>query len=171
MSANDRNGTAVLAEVSSLTGTSICPPGSGVMSVPDPQVSEKASRRRFSKAYKLRILKEADACTKPGQIGALLRREGLYSSSLTAFRKQQAEGHLVECNSQQTSVQRKERAAERQRQARRLAHLQREREPETAHAPGGAKKACRSAWDRSDGSASERAERLSLVGEVSEQVG
>ncbi len=126
MSANDRNGSVVLPEVSSLTGTSIRTPGSGVVSVPDPQVSEKASRRRFSKAYKRRILKEADACTKPGQIGALLRREGLYSSSLTAFRKQQAEGHLVECNSQQASSQRKERAAEQQRQARRLAHLQRE---------------------------------------------
>jgi transposase len=126
MSTNDRNGSVVLPEVSSSTSTSIRTPGSGVMGVPDPQVSEKPTRRRFSKAYKLRVLKEADACTKPGQIGALLRREGLYSSSLTAFRKQQAEGRLVERNSEQTSVQRKERAAERQRQARRLAHLQKE---------------------------------------------
>lgn len=126
MSANDRNGKVVLAEVSSLSGPSIRTPGSGLACIPDPQVSEKASRRRFSKAYKLRILKEADACTKPGQIGALLRREGLYSSSLTAFRKQQAEGRLVERSCEHSSAQRKERAAERQRQARLLAHLQKE---------------------------------------------
>ena len=47
---------------------------------PDPEVPEKAQRRRFSIAYKLRILGEADHCSQPGEIGALLRREGLYSS-------------------------------------------------------------------------------------------
>jgi transposase len=126
MSANDRNGTAAFPEVSSLSSTAMGTPASSGVPVPDPQVSEKASRRRFSKAYKLRILKEADACTKPGQIGALLRREGLYSSSLSAFRKQHAEGRMFERTSEQASAQRKERAAERQRQARRLAHLERE---------------------------------------------
>ena len=47
---------------------------------PDPEVSAKAQRRRFPAEYRLRILKEADACRKPGEVGALLRREGLYSS-------------------------------------------------------------------------------------------
>lgn len=59
---------------------------------PDPQVLAKAQRRRFTAAYKQRILEEADACTEPGQIGALLRREGLYSSSLTQWRQQRDAG-------------------------------------------------------------------------------
>ena len=44
-------------------------------------------RRRFSDAYKLRILEEADRCTEPGQLGLLLRREGLYSSHLSVWRR------------------------------------------------------------------------------------
>ena len=60
--------------------------------VPDPEVPEKTARRKFTAAYKLRILKEAERCTKPGQVGALLRREGLYSSSLTSWRRQAARG-------------------------------------------------------------------------------
>ena len=55
---------------------------------PDPEVIPCASRRRFSAAYKRRIVAEADACTKPGEIGALLRREGLYSSHLSNWRRQ-----------------------------------------------------------------------------------
>jgi len=49
-------------------------------------VSSKATRRRFAAAYKQRVLDEADACTKKGELGALLRREGLYSSHLAAWR-------------------------------------------------------------------------------------
>jgi transposase-like protein len=56
------------------------------------EVREKAKRRRFSAAEKLKILREADACKKPGEIGALLRREGLYSSHLAAWRKARAKG-------------------------------------------------------------------------------
>ena len=58
--------------------------------VPDPEVPEKTVRRKFTVAYKLRILKEAERCTELGQLGALLRREGLYSSSLTLWRRQVA---------------------------------------------------------------------------------
>lgn len=58
---------------------------------PDPEVKEKASRRRFTTAYKLRIIEEADACKGDGDIGALLRREGLYSSHLALWRRQRAE--------------------------------------------------------------------------------
>jgi len=56
------------------------------------EVPEKARRRRFTAEYKQRILREADACTKPGELGALLRREGLYSSNLTVWRAAVREG-------------------------------------------------------------------------------
>ena len=59
---------------------------------PDPEVRSKPERRRFTAEYKRRILKEVAACKDPGQIGALLRREGLYSSNLTNWRKQMASG-------------------------------------------------------------------------------
>jgi len=55
---------------------------------PDPAVPEKPVRRRFDAEYKARILREADQLTEPGQLGALLRREGLYSSHLSVWRKQ-----------------------------------------------------------------------------------
>ena len=63
-----------------------------IKAVPDPEVPEKAVRRKFTAEYKLRIVKEADALTQPGQVGALLRREGLYSSNLTLWRRQIDEG-------------------------------------------------------------------------------
>ena len=66
----------------------------GQKQYPDPEVTPKAKRRRFSAEYKLRILAEADGCTQPGEIGALLRREGLYSSHLTTWRRQRDEGQL-----------------------------------------------------------------------------
>jgi len=59
------------------------------------EVLAKATRRRFSAEYKLRILREAEACTEPGEIGALLRREGLYSSNLTTWREQRERGELL----------------------------------------------------------------------------
>lgn len=68
--------------------------GSGISMVPDPEVPEKAVRRKFTAAYKLRILKEEERCTEPGEMGALLRREGLYSSNLTLWRHQAQEVQL-----------------------------------------------------------------------------
>ena len=62
--------------------------------VPDPELVERPRRRRFSAEYKLRVLREADACSKPGEIGALLRREGLYSSLLTEWRRAREVGAL-----------------------------------------------------------------------------
>ena len=61
---------------------------------PDPELVERPLRRRFSAEYKLRILRDAEACTRPGEIGALLRREGLYTSHLSAWRKQRDAGAL-----------------------------------------------------------------------------
>ena len=62
--------------------------------LPDPEVVPIAQRRQFSAAYKMRILAEADECSEPGQVGALLRREGLYSSYLTSWRRQREQGQL-----------------------------------------------------------------------------
>lgn len=62
---------------------------------PDPEVSEKARRRTFSASYKGRILEKVDQCTQPGEIGSLLRREGLHSSHLTKWRRQREEGVLA----------------------------------------------------------------------------
>jgi len=68
---------------------------SGGLSAPSPEVLEKPVRRRFTAEYKRKILAEADACTEPGMLGGLLRREGLYSSHLTTWRRQRDEGALA----------------------------------------------------------------------------
>jgi transposase-like protein len=60
----------------------------------DPEVPEKAQRRRFTAEYKLGILEAADACRGPGEVGALLRREGLYTSNLNVWRQQRQSGAL-----------------------------------------------------------------------------
>src|SRR2546425_5240885 len=62
--------------------------------VPDPELVERPRRRRFSAEYKLRIVRQADACARPGEIGALLHREGLYSSLLTEWRRARDSGAL-----------------------------------------------------------------------------
>ncbi len=64
------------------------------LSTSEVEVMAKPTRRRYSAEYKVRILREADAITRHGEIGALLRREGLYSSNLTAWRKQREKGEL-----------------------------------------------------------------------------
>jgi len=63
--------------------------------MPETEVVEKARRRQYTIEYKLRILQEADACKERGEIGALLRREGLYSSSFYTWREQRNRGSLV----------------------------------------------------------------------------
>ena len=68
---------------------------SSVPTPPDPEVPERAQRRQVTAADKLRILAEADACSAPGQLGALLRREGLYSSHLSEWRRHRAQGTLA----------------------------------------------------------------------------
>jgi transposase len=64
--------------------------------VPDPELTLQAKRRKFTAKYKLEILEKAEACTRPGEIGELLRREGLYTSHLTYWRKQVRDGALKE---------------------------------------------------------------------------
>jgi len=64
--------------------------------VPDPELVEQAKRRSFTAEYKARILAKADACTRAGEVGELLRAEGLYTSHLTYWRKQRKDGALKE---------------------------------------------------------------------------
>jgi len=80
-----------VAELGFGTGGRAAPAG-----VPDPELVEQAKRRKFTAKYKLEILTKADACTAPGEIGELLRREGLYTSHLTYWRKQRKDGALKE---------------------------------------------------------------------------
>jgi transposase len=80
-----------VAELGFVAGGRAAPAG-----VPDPELIEQAKRRTFTAKYKARILAEADACTEPGGIGELLRREGLYTSHLTYWRKQRRDGALKE---------------------------------------------------------------------------
>ena len=91
------------------------------MSIPDPEVTEKAKRRKFTAAYKLQILKEADAC-EMGEVGALLRREGLYSSHLSTWRKQQRAGELQGLKPKARGV----KAKKADPAAKRIAELERE---------------------------------------------
>ena len=93
----------------------------GERKMPDPEVSTKAKRRTFTAAYKRRILEEADGCTEPGELGALLRREGLYSSNLTTWRRQREAGGLAGLTPKKRGRKRDEEAAE-------LAKLRRENE-------------------------------------------
>lgn len=63
-------------------------------SMPETEVVEKAKRRQYTAEYKLRILQEVEACKEKGEIGALLRREGLYSSLIYKWREQRNRGSL-----------------------------------------------------------------------------
>jgi len=71
------------------------PAGPPLVVAGNSEVVAKASRRRFTVDYKLKILDQADACQQPGELGALLRREGLYSSSLALWRRQRQQGILT----------------------------------------------------------------------------
>lgn len=93
-----------------------------IRTVPDSEVRERAVRRRFTAEYKLRILKEAESCKEQGQLGSLLRREGLYSSNLITWRHQMEKGTLE-------ALSPKKRGPKAKRpdpSARRIAELERE---------------------------------------------
>jgi hypothetical protein len=85
-----REAQGAVGERSGSSGGRVAP--SGVR--PDPELAPRARRRQFTAEYKLGIVREADACTRPGEVGALLRREGLYSSRLGKWREQRDEGAL-----------------------------------------------------------------------------
>ncbi len=88
----------------------------------DPEVLERAQRRRFTAKYKLQVLQQADACTEPGEIGALLRREGLYSSHLSSWRRLRESGALAGL----TPRKRGRKIDPAKQQKRRIAELERE---------------------------------------------
>jgi len=95
MSENTSNGVAIgsleraVGERKGIDRARVGPGGA-----PDRELVERPRRRRFSAQYKLEILRQADACTRPGEIGELLRREGLYSSLLTEWRRARDSGAL-----------------------------------------------------------------------------
>jgi len=89
----------------------------------DPEVPAKARRRQFSPEYKQRILREAAAASAPGEIGALLRREGLYASHLITWRRQRERGELAGLSAQRRG--RKARAVNPL--AKRVAELERDK--------------------------------------------
>lgn len=80
--------------MSQINGSKVNGNGSSATYALDPEVVGRAKRRQFSVSDKLRILREADECGEPGQIGALLRREGIYSSYLTQWRRERENGQL-----------------------------------------------------------------------------
>ncbi len=89
---------------------------------PNPEVLPQAKRRTFTAAYKLWVLEEADKCREqPGQIGALLRREGLYSSHLTTWRRQRETGQM-------TGLKPRKRGRKTNEEAAEINRLQRENE-------------------------------------------
>ena len=93
----------------------------GAKSFTEVEVVAKAERRRFTGEYKLKVLREADHCRQPGEIGALLRREGLYWSNLRSWRKQRERGELAGLTGRKRGRQRREKnsLAERVRELER----------------------------------------------------
>jgi transposase-like protein len=92
------------------------------MKTHDTEVSAKARRRRFTAEYKQKILREVERCRKAGEIGALLRREGLYSSHLTAWRSARASGERAGLEAKRRGTKPRVRDG----QALRVAELERE---------------------------------------------
>jgi transposase len=95
--AASREDRGAVGELGFVGGGRAAPEGvAGAERVPDPELVEQAKRRSFTAEYKARILAEAEACTRPGEVGELLRREGLYTSHLVYWRKQRTQGALRE---------------------------------------------------------------------------
>lgn len=92
------------------------------ITAPDPQVNAQSKRRRFTSKYKLSILEKADRCTGQGEIGALLRREGLYASHLSTWRRLRRDGTLQSLSAQKRGPKANPNAA----QLREIAALQKQ---------------------------------------------
>jgi len=92
---------------------------------PDPEVVARPKRRQFTAEYKLRILREADACKGSGEIGALLRREGLYSSHLVLWRRQREQAAHTQLKSRKRGPKAKARDPRVKQLERETARLQR----------------------------------------------
>jgi transposase len=109
--------------------TGVASPGVGaasapeIVGTPDPEVVATTTRRRYTAKYKLQVLEEADRCP-PGELGALLRRHGLYSSHLTTWRRQREAGALAAL----TAVKRGRKARVVAAHGQRVTELERENE-------------------------------------------
>jgi transposase-like protein len=99
--------------------------GGGVGEIPSPEVPEKAKRRQFGPEYKLRVLRQADECRGEGQMGALLRREGLYSSHLGTWRRQRETGALAGMRARKRGPKGRNEDPRVKQQAREIVRLQR----------------------------------------------
>jgi transposase len=99
----------------------VVPDAEAVVQEPEVEVSSRPTRRSFTAQEKLDLLREADACTKKGELGALLRRAGIYSSYLTAWRQAQAKGELEAL----TPKKRGPKAVEADPRDQKIAELQR----------------------------------------------
>lgn len=95
----------------------------GGVEVPDPEVPAKAKRRQFSAEYRLGILKEVDGCKTPGDVGALLRREGLYSSNLVTWRRQREARALTGMKAQKRGPKGRSEDPRLKQQEREIARL------------------------------------------------
>jgi transposase len=116
-----RRPTDVAAAGGAPTGTQQgLPARNGHVATPNPEVALKPERRRFTKAYKLDILSQVEACSAVGQIGALLRREGLYASYLANWRLQRSQGLL------DTTATKRRSAKPAKHHALRVSQLERE---------------------------------------------
>ena len=106
----------------------------GFKMVSDPEVSEKPVRRRFTAEYKRRILREAESCKEHGQMGAFLRREGLYFSNLITWRRQAEQGTLEALSPKKRGPKERKpdpsirRIAELEKEAQKLRHKLRQAE-------------------------------------------
>ena len=118
----EMNGHAVLAMDEALEGARRATGNASSIARPDPEVAATAHRRQFPSADRLRILAAADGSKAPGEIGALLRREGIYSSQLATWRKQRAAAERAALAPQKRGRKADPAVAE----ARRVDHLTRE---------------------------------------------
>jgi transposase len=89
--------------------------------IPDPEVAANRTQKRYTTAYKLRIIAQADALTGPGEVASLLRREGMYASTLSDFRSQLAQGKLANAKDRAAKTSLRSEANDRQ-----VAKLERE---------------------------------------------
>jgi transposase len=113
---------AIVDSIERSAGTGSSTPGDLVIRRPDPEVPEKKARRQYTAKYKLKVLEEVDACNDSGQIGEVLRREGLYYSNIRTWRQQRQKGILHGLSPKR----RGQKARERSPLAIRVAELERE---------------------------------------------
>ena len=136
---------------------------------PDPEVVAKPRRRQFTAQYRLRILEEVERCVEPGEVGRLLRREGLYSSHLTAWRKARRKGSLqgLTSNKRGAKPARGNPLDAKVRELEATVNAAREGLAHRAHDPGSPGKSCRAAGIQPQ----RREELLMAAQELAVQVG